>query len=697
MLAARRPGIGEQALDEYFKAYADPVRRRGQLELYRSGDFAELEPYRAGWPRSACRRCCSSAPRTRSRGRHRPPPRRGDPARASWRSSRHRALHVRRGPGSRPAGIVVDFLGVPGAGWSNCAASPYRPLRRDHLCEVLRRLAWAAVARLCVSSVQPPPRLGRRTVPKLNWQAVRRARATSSARRPRCRSTTTGRTAASIKLVRRQVARADQAHRSARCSSTSAAPAARPPTTRGRRRRRSSRRSTSATTSSGWTRAASARASPRSTARPTRRRRASTRSRSRRPTTSTPRALIAQGPALHRPLRRAQPARSCRTSRRRTWRATSTCCARPLGEQQDQRTSATPTGRSWARRTRACSRRTTARMVLDGPVDADRLHQRPPGRPERAERRLRARARALLPGLRRRPGRVPRLRRRRPVGRVRPADRAGSTPSRSRPAGRRPAPGRRRRHHRRRGDRRSTPRATGRTWPRRWPRRGNGDGTLLRILVDGFYGRYDDGTYDPGSDRYFTIGATEQHYPRDVRPLLRARASARGPSTSTRGGTTATSSSTTGCGRRDRDAFAGRSRSRTRRSTPLVVATTYDPATPYRGAKNLVRDLGNARLLTHARRRPHGVPGQLGLHRPAVEAYVNTVTLPAAGHTCRQDVGIPGAGRPPCSRWPVAADRGRAAPAAREAAGVVPLIARRARRGAPRRGGPALTASASPV
>ena len=32
--------------------------------------------------------------------------------------------------------------------------------------------------------------------------------------------------------------------------------------------------------------------------------------------------------------------------------------------------------------------------------------------------------------------------------------------------------------------------------------------------------------------------------------------------------------------------------------TPLVVATTYDPATPYRGAKNLVRDLGNARLLT---------------------------------------------------------------------------------------------------
>ena len=30
---------------------------------------------------------------------------------------------------------------------------------------------------------------------------------------------------------------------------------------------------------------------------------------------------------------------------------------------------------------------------------------------------------------------------------------------------------------------------------------------LIRILVDAFYGRNDDGTYDPGSDRYFTIGA----------------------------------------------------------------------------------------------------------------------------------------------------------------------------------------------
>ena len=36
----------DDAVDEYLKAYADEPRRRGQLELYRSGDFEQLERYR---------------------------------------------------------------------------------------------------------------------------------------------------------------------------------------------------------------------------------------------------------------------------------------------------------------------------------------------------------------------------------------------------------------------------------------------------------------------------------------------------------------------------------------------------------------------------------------------------------------------------------------------------------------------------
>jgi pimeloyl-ACP methyl ester carboxylesterase len=45
VLRQQCPGMGDEALDEYWKAYADEARRRGQLELYRSGNFSELEQY----------------------------------------------------------------------------------------------------------------------------------------------------------------------------------------------------------------------------------------------------------------------------------------------------------------------------------------------------------------------------------------------------------------------------------------------------------------------------------------------------------------------------------------------------------------------------------------------------------------------------------------------------------------------------
>ena len=42
---ASSSGMTDEAIAEYWKAYADDTRRRGQLELYRSGDFAKLEGY----------------------------------------------------------------------------------------------------------------------------------------------------------------------------------------------------------------------------------------------------------------------------------------------------------------------------------------------------------------------------------------------------------------------------------------------------------------------------------------------------------------------------------------------------------------------------------------------------------------------------------------------------------------------------
>jgi len=45
LLQGVSPAFDDEAIDEYFKAFADEPRRRGQLELYRSGEFSELEHY----------------------------------------------------------------------------------------------------------------------------------------------------------------------------------------------------------------------------------------------------------------------------------------------------------------------------------------------------------------------------------------------------------------------------------------------------------------------------------------------------------------------------------------------------------------------------------------------------------------------------------------------------------------------------
>lgn len=48
MLRAVSTGVDERSLDEYYKTWSSPERRRGQLELYRSGDFEKVEAYDLG-------------------------------------------------------------------------------------------------------------------------------------------------------------------------------------------------------------------------------------------------------------------------------------------------------------------------------------------------------------------------------------------------------------------------------------------------------------------------------------------------------------------------------------------------------------------------------------------------------------------------------------------------------------------------
>jgi haloalkane dehalogenase len=45
LMAQASKGIRGEAVDEYWKGFADSGRRRRHLELYRSGDFEKLEPY----------------------------------------------------------------------------------------------------------------------------------------------------------------------------------------------------------------------------------------------------------------------------------------------------------------------------------------------------------------------------------------------------------------------------------------------------------------------------------------------------------------------------------------------------------------------------------------------------------------------------------------------------------------------------
>ena len=175
-------------------------------------------------------------------------------------------------------------------------------------------------------------------------------------------------------------------------------------------------------------------------------------------------------------------------------------------------------------------------------------------------------------------------------------------------------------------------------------------GRSIRAIVDElFYGRDPvTGQYDQLSDRFLAISAAEQRWPSDVRTYVRE--------------------GDAGVGhvrplllqprlhRAQRRAVAGEGPGRllrpvracpARRATPLVIGTTYDPATPYRGAVKLTRQLGNARLLTMRGDGHTAYGGNSPCIDAAVDAYLIDGTVPAAGTTCRQEVPFASRSRSP--------------------------------------------------
>jgi pimeloyl-ACP methyl ester carboxylesterase len=186
-----------------------------------------------------------------------------------------------------------------------------------------------------------------------------------------------------------------------------------------------------------------------------------------------------------------------------------------------------------------------------------------------------------------------------------------------------------------------------------------GDGTTFRLLADAFYGRNDDGTYSPGNDRYFLITAADQRYEHAVQPYLDAGNHSWGLFDHTWWNAGYVELNYGLYDVRANDVYRGPFRASGSAPTVLEVATTYDPATPYRGALRTAAELRNVRLLTMVGDGHTAYGGNSSCIDDAVNLYIETLGLPAVGTRCPQQVPFGSAG---------AAARAQAAPSAVTAA-----------------------------
>ena len=165
-----------------------------------------------------------------------------------------------------------------------------------------------------------------------------------------------------------------------------------------------------------------------------------------------------------------------------------------------------------------------------------------------------------------------------------------------------------------------------------------GDGNLMKLLADLSYGRNDDGTYDSATDQFVAVTGVDSRQEGGPGFYIRAgRHSYR---------TFDHFWQNSGYGDmpfglwpvRPDDVFRGPFGNPPSAPTTLVIGTTYDPATPYRWAESLTRELGNASLLTMRGDGHTAYGGNSPCIDAAVEAYLEAGTLPTPGTVCRQEV-----------------------------------------------------------
>jgi pimeloyl-ACP methyl ester carboxylesterase len=161
----------------------------------------------------------------------------------------------------------------------------------------------------------------------------------------------------------------------------------------------------------------------------------------------------------------------------------------------------------------------------------------------------------------------------------------------------------------------------------------NGDASFIRALVHSVF-RADSAP----ADRQFTIGASEQRYPQgDLQVYLDRGAEAWASFPHFGGNSGYTEIHYALWPVRDEDAFPGPFEASGSAPAPLVIGTTYDPATPYAWAERLADDLGNARLLTLEGDGHAAYGGRSACIDSSTEAYLVDGALPAAGTVCRQE------------------------------------------------------------
>jgi pimeloyl-ACP methyl ester carboxylesterase len=187
----------------------------------------------------------------------------------------------------------------------------------------------------------------------------------------------------------------------------------------------------------------------------------------------------------------------------------------------------------------------------------------------------------------------------------------------------------------------------------------DGDASVLRDLIDAFAGRRPDGTYPP-TGRYFAVTAQDFRLERDVAAYLADAVRQYGMFPHTWAYAFGQNFRYAVYPLKQNDVFRGPFTNPASAAPILVIGGTHDPATPYDMARRLVRQLGNARLLTYESD-GHGAATDLNpCILQAVVAYVNDLTLPDAGARCTQGVEpFPGAAATAAPRaaprWPLGA------------------------------------------